>query len=828
MREPLRYWRVWVCVLAVAWQRVDLVAVDTFDFGFELESAFVSELDETSTITAPVGDSVPFSIWLDLGLASTDNPSADVQGWSFGVWTSGFEIESVSDEGTLAELPNRGGIRDPESNFFVFNIADPDAHEGRQGVYQAVVLSFFTATPLLPVGQRYRLGRIDCRATLEEVPHQGFMRYDERFRNPPSPAVAVNLTVDGENTPVGTEHRDIAIGQDSPVEICDDGVDNDGDGFADLDDPDCIDPLPREVCDDGIDNDGDGATDCDDSMCIGHAACPAREVCDDGIDNERDGAADCDDADCEGHPSCLARELCDDGIDNDGDALVDCEDRDCGGVDPCPVIERCFDFRDNDGDGLLDCDDPDCVGIAVCGLFELCADGEDNNADGLVDCEDPQCERGPSCTVVEDCDDGLDNDEDGLVDCDDIDCRGRGDCPGPENCRDGLDNDQDGLVDCLDSDCVDRCRVEVCDDGADNDFDGLADCDDADCAGRDGCVSERCGNGLDDDGDGLVDCEDPACVFRAPCAEEGAGFNLVLAAAGAQLLAGGVPGDGAVAGPVEGQPRGFRNVLELSADDPDTVEVTAFISPFPVAQSRGAQGWSVSVVHPDELLDIVAGPTIAGTDAEAVIVAPFFDVTVEVVAPEDGEGAVAGGQADEGAAGVISAVVLSFTAPATLDPTIPQSVLRTTYRVSSAADAATPAVIRFQDGLRSGPSPGVVNSITIEGNSVEPVHEIPLVIARAAGSSRFLRGDANGDGRLHIADAVRMIHSLIRRGPPSPCPSAADANGDGRASFMDPVYLVQFLFRRGPPPSAPFPDCGERDADIDLPCPSGTQPSCGL
>ena len=53
---------------------------------------------------------------------------------------------------------------------------------------------------------------------------------------------------------------------------CDDGVDNDGDGFTDMDDPGCVNaqdndeanaPLPPALmqCEDGIDNDGDGLVD---------------------------------------------------------------------------------------------------------------------------------------------------------------------------------------------------------------------------------------------------------------------------------------------------------------------------------------------------------------------------------------------------------------------------------------------------------------------------------------------------------------------------------------------------------------------------------------
>ncbi|MDM9630611.1 hypothetical protein [Robiginitalea aurantiaca] len=52
------------------------------------------------------------------------------------------------------------------------------------------------------------------------------------------------------------------------------------------------------------------------------------ELCADGIDNDGDGLIDCEDLDCETSPECIA-EICDDGLDNDGDGLTDCEDPEC-------------------------------------------------------------------------------------------------------------------------------------------------------------------------------------------------------------------------------------------------------------------------------------------------------------------------------------------------------------------------------------------------------------------------------------------------------------------------------------------------------------------
>ena len=64
-----------------------------------------------------------------------------------------------------------------------------------------------------------------------------------------------------------------------------------------------------EVCDDGLDKDGDGRVDCDDRDCRQDSACTggggSPEVCDDGIDNDLDGKTDCaDKKDCGRDPAC--------------------------------------------------------------------------------------------------------------------------------------------------------------------------------------------------------------------------------------------------------------------------------------------------------------------------------------------------------------------------------------------------------------------------------------------------------------------------------------------------------------------------------------------
>lgn len=158
-------------------------------------------------------------------------------------------------------------------------------------------------------------------------------------------------------------------------------------------------------CVDGVDNNGNGLTDCDDPDCADHQACVInedKEICDNNIDDNDNGLTDCDDPECSDHSNCtIAREtICDDGIDNDGDGYTDCEDTDC--VDDPACInnhENCTDGIDNTGNGLTDCDDPECQYHVACqsGDDEICDDGIDNDDNGLTDCDDPYCSNHPSC-----------------------------------------------------------------------------------------------------------------------------------------------------------------------------------------------------------------------------------------------------------------------------------------------------------------------------------------------------------------------------------------------------------------------------------------------
>lgn len=100
-----------------------------------------------------------------------------------------------------------------------------------------------------------------------------------------------------------------------PVELCDDGVDNDNSGNADcrdracLDHPACATESTVDTCTDGRDNEPNGRFDCGEPACQLFPVCQENgsAACSDGVDNDQDGATDCDDARCAFEPGCILR-----------------------------------------------------------------------------------------------------------------------------------------------------------------------------------------------------------------------------------------------------------------------------------------------------------------------------------------------------------------------------------------------------------------------------------------------------------------------------------------------------------------------------------------
>ena len=80
--------------------------------------------------------------------------------------------------------------------------------------------------------------------------------------------------------------------------------------------------------------------------------------------------------------------------------------------------------------------------------------------------------------------------------------------------------------------------------------------------------------------------------------------------------------------------------------------------------------------------------------------------------------------------------------------------------------------------------------------------------------SIFLRGDANGDYGVDVADAVSILGYLFADGSAPSCLDALDANDDGLADIADPITILNTLFTPGTYIAAPYPGMG-RDSTPD-------------
>jgi hypothetical protein len=123
---------------------------------------------------------------------------------------------------------------------------------------------------------------------------------------------------------------------------------------------------------------------------------PSQAPCQDGQDNDNDGYTDSADPDCDGGAALevgTGTAVCNDGVDNDGDGRTDWEDDDCLDARSLSELPGCEDGVDNDGDGWIDAGDPDCAtgGPESGRSGSGCNNGADDDEDGRTDALDAQC-----------------------------------------------------------------------------------------------------------------------------------------------------------------------------------------------------------------------------------------------------------------------------------------------------------------------------------------------------------------------------------------------------------------------------------------------------
>ena len=83
---------------------------------------------------------------------------------------------------------------------------------------------------------------------------------------------------------------------------------------------------------------------------------------------------------------------------------------------------------------------------------------------------------------------------------------------------------------------------------------------------------------------------------------------------------------------------------------------------------------------------------------------------------------------------------------------------------------------------------------------------------------QFVRGDANTDNMINIADGITTLDYLFGGGVQY-CADAMDFDDDGVVNVADPINLFAYLFQMGPVPAAPLV-CGDDPTPDNLTCDS--------
>jgi len=71
-------------------------------------------------------------------------------------------------------------------------------------------------------------------------------------------------------------------------------------------------------------------------------------------------------------------------------------------------------------------------------------------------------------------------------------------------------------------------------------------------------------------------------------------------------------------------------------------------------------------------------------------------------------------------------------------------------------------------------------------------------------SSDVICGDASGDGKVNVSDAVYIINYVFVGGPAPVHFGVGDVDDSASVNVSDAVYLINYVFNGGPEPNCPF------------------------
>ncbi|MBP7751960.1 MAG: dockerin type I repeat-containing protein, partial [Planctomycetes bacterium] len=234
--------------------------------------------------------------------------------------------------------------------------------------------------------------------------------------------------------------------------------------------------------------------------------------------------------------------------------------------------------------------------------------------------------------------------------------------------------------------------------------------------------------------------------------------------------------------------------------------------------SGRVQGWSYGVCIRDAAMLDIVDATVKDTDSGTFKGGNGPDFNSINIYPGEG---------------VTHGVVIDLMAAVTLPAQNGWTDLAVTWKVLMDAEGQSTYVVPCDLTLGSPP---VANVMVIGGDSfaaslsagIDPAEDCcnpdscnkaGLFVYQAG--MKFRPGNANGDGKLDLADGIFILNYLYRGGREPGCEAALDANGDGLVDASDAVYIIHWQFLDGPAPEL-GEECGTYETtlpcDVQEPC----------
>jgi hypothetical protein len=267
---------------------------------------------------------------------------------------------------------------------------------------------------------------------------------------------------------------------------------------------------------------------------------------------------------------------------------------------------------------------------------------------------------------------------------------------------------------------------------------------------------------------------------------------------------------------------------DLVADRTSLYDLKVQLTNGQTAAGVDVQGWSYGVRLDAAELEATAGAP--GVDSQALKGGKGPDFTNYALDESNTGGTIRG---------VTVGAVIDLDSPANnvlpVGPGATRHIdtikLRTRTEIAPGGQSRT-TQLGFTDQL-GGDRPLEV-LVVVAGNGIVPdftdTLTLTLLPRTDAAQPSFIRGDANNDRRVDIADGIWIVNFLFYGGTMTACLPAADANSDSQRNVSDAMFIFNYQLQPGktpgsqlfPAPGAPFPNCGTAAGVTLADCPRGS------